>query len=171
MVLRSTEAAILPGSTAGDFSIQHTDGANVSCMKEVSVSPPLSHGPAIKPGTQSDHICAFQDVMPTLAELAGITCPPTDGISFLPTLLGKKGKQKEHTYLYWEYPDPRIGNKAIRMGKWKGIITDIRKGNTQMQLYNLETDIREEHDVAAQHPDIVKRFERLMKEARNGPDF
>ena len=66
---------------------------------------------------------------------------------------------------------PRIGNKAIRMGKWKGIITDIRKGNTQMQLYNLETDIREEHDVAAQHPDIVKRFERLMKEARNGPDF
>ena len=42
---------------------------------------------------------------------------------------------------------------------------------TQMQLYNLETDIREEHDVAAQHPDIVKRFERLMKEARNGPDF
>ena len=125
----------------------------------------------IKPGTQSDHICAFQDVMPTLAELAGITCPPTDGISFLPTLLGKKGKQKEHTYLYWEYPDPRIGNKAIRMGEWKGIITDIRKGNTQMQLYNLETDIREEHDVAAQHPDIVKRFERLMKEARNGPDF
>lgn len=83
----------------------------------------------------------------------------------------QKGKQKEHTYLYWEYPDPRIGNKAIRMGKWKGIITDIRKGNTQMQLYNLETDIREEHDVAAQHPDIVKRFERLMKEARNGPDF
>ena len=40
-----------------------------------------------------------------------------------------------------------------------------------MQLYNLETDIREEHDVAAQHPDIVKRFERLMKEARNGPDY
>ena len=119
----------------------------------------------------SPPLCAFQDVMPTLAELAGITCPPTDGISFLPTLLGKKGKQKEHTYLYWEYPDPRIGNKAIRMGKWKGIITDIRKGNTQMQLYNLETDIREEHDVAAQHPDIVKRFERLMKEARNGPDF
>ncbi len=38
------------------------------------------------------------------------------------------------------------------MGKWKGIITDIRKGNTQMQLYNLETDIREEHDVAAHIP-------------------
>lgn len=109
--------------------------------------------------------------MPTLAEIAGTTCPPTDGISFLPTLLDKKEQQKQHPYLYWEYPDPRIGNKAIRMGKWKGIITNIRKGNTQMQLYNLETDIREEHDVAAQHPDIVERFGQLMKEARNGPDF
>ena len=49
----------------------------------------------------------------------------------------------------------------------KGIITNIRKGNTQMQLYNLENDIREEHDVAAQHPDIVKHFEQLMKEATN----
>lgn len=35
-----------PWFNSGDFSIQHTDGANVSCMKEVSVSPPLSHGPA-----------------------------------------------------------------------------------------------------------------------------
>ena len=53
----------------------------------------------IKPGTQSDHICAFQDVMPTLAELAGITCPPTDGISFLPTLLGKKGNKRTHLFI------------------------------------------------------------------------
>ncbi len=44
----------------------------------------------------------------------------------------------------------------------KGIITNTRKGNTQ--LYNLENDIREKHDVAAQHPDIVKPLEQLMKE-------
>lgn len=69
--------------------------------------------------------------MPTLAEIASVTCPPNDGISFLPTLLGNKAGQKEHEYLYWEYPDPKIGNKAIRMGKWKGIITNIRQGNTE----------------------------------------
>lgn len=123
----------------------------------------------IEPDTESDHICAFQDVMPTLAEIAGISCPPTDGISFLPILLGKKGKQKQHKYLYWEYPDPMIGNRAIRMGKWKGIITNIRKGNTEMQLYNLENDIREEHDVAAQHPKVVKYLKRLMEEAADSP--
>lgn len=117
----------------------------------------------IKPGTTTDHISAFQDVMPTLAEVAQVPCPPTDGISFLPTLLGEENRQKEHEYLYWEYPDPDIGNKAIRMGKWKGIITNIRKGNKEMQLFDLENDLREEHDVAAQHPDIVNRFRLLMQ--------
>ena len=51
------------------------------------------------------------------------------------------------------------------MGKWKGIITNIQKGNTKLQLYNLEEDIREEHDVAAQHPDVVNRLRQLMEEA------
>lgn len=119
----------------------------------------------IKPGSETDHICCFQDVMPTLAEIASVTCPPNDGISFLPTLLGNKARQKEHEYLYWEYPDPKIGNKAIRMGKWKGIITNIRQGNTEMQLYDLDADLREEHDVAAQHPDIVAKFRQLMEES------
>lgn len=103
--------------------------------------------------------------MPTLAEIISVTCPPTDGISFLPTLLGNKAGQKEHEYLYWEYPDPKIGNKAIRMGKWKGIITNIRQGNTEMQLYDLDADLREEYDVAAQHPDIVAKFRQLMEES------
>lgn len=128
------------------------------------------HG-IIQAGTENDHICAFQDVMPTLAELIGVPCPPTDGISFLPVLLGQTERQRQHSYLYWEYPDPKIGNKAVRMGKWKGILTDIRKGNTHMQLYNLENDIREEYDVADLYPQVVKRLKKIMKKARNGPEF
>lgn len=124
----------------------------------------------IKKGTESNHLCSFQDMMPTLADIAGIACPPTDGISILPTLLGQKEKQKEHKYLYWEYPDPRIGLKAIRMGRWKGIISDIRKGNTRMQLFDLDNDLQELHDVAAQHPDIVNRLEQLMKESHTEPE-
>ena len=79
-------------------------------------------------------------------------------------------KQKQHAYLYWEYPDPQIGNKAIRMGNWKGIITDIRKGNTRMELYDLENDIQELHDVADKHPDIVEKFNQLMSESSTPPE-
>lgn len=124
----------------------------------------------IQPDSQTDHISSFQDVMPTLADVAGIECPPTDGISFYPTLIGHTDKQRQHLYLYWEYPDPRIGVIGIRMGKWKGIIENIRQGNKTLQLYDLENDLREEHDIAALHPDIVKKLESLIEASHTEPD-
>lgn len=117
----------------------------------------------------SDHMTSFQDFMPTLAELTGQECPETDGISFLPTLLGEPQKQAVHEYLYWEYPDKAVGNKAIRKGPWKGIITNISKGNTQMELYNLNTDPQELIDVSSDHPEIVEEFYRLMDESHTPP--
>lgn len=120
----------------------------------------------IKAGSVSDHVAAFWDVMPTLAELAGTKAPAkTDGISFLPTLLGKSN-QKKHEYLYWEFPSYG-GQQAVRMGKWKGVRRDMFKNNNKeplrIFLYNLEKDIKEQNDVAAEHPEIVKQMEAIMK--------
>ncbi len=72
----------------------------------------------IQPGSKSNLISGFQDVMPTLCEIAGVQPPvDADGISFLPELQGKE--QKKHEYLYWEFPETG-GQQAVRMGKWKG---------------------------------------------------
>jgi arylsulfatase len=49
------------------------------------------------------------------------------------------------------------------MGDWKGIRKDIFKGNMKIELYNLKEDPAEEHNVAAQHPDIVLKIEEIMK--------
>ena len=55
----------------------------------------------IQAGRTSDLLSAFWDIMPTFAELAGIKPPaPIDGISMVPTLLGR-GEQAEHKYLYF----------------------------------------------------------------------
>ena len=121
----------------------------------------------IKPGTVTDHISAFWDVLPTFADIIGVTVTDSDGISFLPVLQGKP--QPEHDYLYWEYPESG-GSKAIRVGDWKGYIPDIKKGNTQMSLYNLKDDPIEQHDIAAEHPDIVKQLEEKMLEAHIYPE-
>ena len=83
-----------------------------------------------------------------------------DGISFLSTLLDKKNQQ-EHEFLYWEFPASG-GQQAVRIGKWKGIRSNIFKGNLNVQIPNLENVIREQNDVAAQHPEIVQQIEAIF---------
>lgn len=123
----------------------------------------------IAPGSESALICGFQDIMSTLAELVSQPCPETDGISILPTLLGEDERQQKHEYLYWEYPE-MDGQQAVRWGKWKGIITNIRKGNAIMQLFDLEKDVQELNDVAAEYPDVVNRLRTFMNEAHTEPE-
>ena len=115
--------------------------------------------------TVSEHIGYFPDIMPTLCDLAGVKSPKTDGISFFPTLVGKR--QKEHKYLYWEFPPFRNdrGWLSVRMGEWKGLVVDVADGNTQMQLFNIKNDPREEHNLAAQNPEVIAAMWRAIEES------
>ncbi|MCF8381734.1 MAG: arylsulfatase [Bacteroidales bacterium] len=115
----------------------------------------------IEEGSVSDEIIAFQDMMPSFAELAGKNPPKKiDGISILPTLLGDEQKNK-HSFLYWDYGHCRDRyDQAVRMGEWKAIRQGI---DGQIQLYNLNEDISEEHNVANFHPDIVKKMAKIME--------
>lgn len=118
----------------------------------------------IKAGIKTDHVSAFWDVMPTLAELTGVTLPePGDGVSFLPTLYSKEG-QKQHDYLYWEFHELN-GREALRCGNWKLIRQPI-VGKTILELYDLSNDIHEDHNLAQQNPEKVKELEILMDGAR-----
>ncbi len=115
----------------------------------------------IKPGTTSNHVSAFWDVLPTLCEIVGMQTPNgIDGISFLPALTGKK--QDTHKYLYWEFP-MYGGQQAVRLSQWKGIRKNIFNGKMNIELYNLDTDIQELTDVSAQHPEIVTQIEEIMR--------
>ncbi|MHC4636409.1 MAG: sulfatase-like hydrolase/transferase [Planctomycetota bacterium] len=116
----------------------------------------------IKPGSTSDHVLAFWDFMPTAAELAGLDAPKgIDGISFLPTLLGKP--QKQHEYLYWDYGHVR-GNfmQAVRTSDWKGVRLNV---NGPLELYDLKKDPGETKNVASENPKIVAQIEEIIKEA------
>ena len=109
----------------------------------------------VKPGV-SDHPSAFWDWLPTACELAGASVPDgIDGVSFAPTLLGKPETQKVHEYLFWRWSRFR----AVRMGRWKGVQTD-----KALALYDLEADIGEVTDIAADHPKIVARMLEIIRE-------
>ena len=111
----------------------------------------------IKPGSITNHISAHYDVMPTLLELINYdNIPETDGISFLPTLTGKK-EQDIHDFLYWEFPEYG-GQVAVRIGDWKVIRRNLKRSDEKatLELYNLSKDPEELNNVANDHSDIIR---------------
>lgn len=122
----------------------------------------------VQAGSTSGLPWAGWDLMATLADLAGAEIPPhSDGITVVPTLLGRDDLQAKREFLYWEYQQGK--QQAVRMGPWKG----IRVGGTRepIELYDLSKDIGESHDLAGAHPEVVKRIAEIMVEARVGSEF
>ena len=112
----------------------------------------------IAPGTTSDVLTTSVDFMPTAADLAGVPHPARlDGISILPTLLGQK-QAKQHDSLYFEIYEPYF-QQSVRMGDWKGYRLGTK---APLELYDLKADPAEKQDIAAAHPDIVKKIEAIM---------
>ena len=118
----------------------------------------------IAQGHVSDHPSAFWDLFPTLADLTGFNSGETDGISFLPELLGEE--QAKHPFLYWEFHEMG-GRQAILADPWKAVRLNVGKDpHGPLELYNLESDPFEENNVADEHPDLVETFARMMEEER-----
>ena len=120
-------------------------------------------------GSTSDLPWAFWDFYPTAAALAGAEPPgELDGISVLPTILGKAEDQRQRGHLYWEFHEGGF-KQAVRMdGHWKAVRPDT---DVPIEIYDLKNDLKEEHNVAADHPERVARAQRLFKTERTDSEF
>lgn len=125
--------------------------------------PLLARWPGrIAAGSTSEHLSGFQDVLPTLLELAGEPAVEgLDGISLAPTLLGA-GVQERHELLYWELG----GQQAVRFGDWKAVRRNLRRGDTALELYDLANDPLESRDLAQERPRVAARAAALLEAAR-----
>ncbi len=113
-------------------------------------------------GVTSDAVWYFADFLPTTAEIAGAKTPDAiDGISILPTLLGKPQETADR-FLYWELLEKKF-EQAVRWRNWKAVRYDMEK---TFELYDLATDVGEQHDVAANHPEVVAHIDEYLKTAR-----
>jgi arylsulfatase A-like enzyme len=109
------------------------------------------------------------DVLPTLVKLAGGAVPGNraiDGRDIWPLLSGRSKRSPHEALFYFK------GNRleAVRSGPWKlAVVEQIENGIDKEKkpstkpfvpkLFNLDADIGETTDVAAQHPDVVKRLQ------------
>ncbi|NOR75548.1 MAG: sulfatase-like hydrolase/transferase [Draconibacterium sp.] len=115
----------------------------------------------IKPGSVSYHVSAFWDFLPTMCDLLDIPVPEnTDGISYLPAILGKT--QKKHDYLYWEFHE-QGGKQAILKDNWKLIRLNVNKPEKEKyELYNLNSDPSELFDVSNQFPELLVKLKTVL---------
>ena len=141
----------------------------------------------ISAGSKSDQPFAFYDLLPTFCDIAGIRRLPLydlrlkqgqlvnhrfanrkavrcDGISILPTLIGK-GRQRQHDHLYWEFHETDM--LGVRQGDWKLVVKSGRPA-----LYNLADDPHEDNDLAASRPEIVRLLvEKIYEDHTDNPLF
>ena len=118
--------------------------------------PALAYWPGhIKPGSVSDHIWAFWDILPTFADITGVNPPgDIDGISFLPALLGNNADQKKHEFLYWEFK----GEQAVRMDNWYG----YKNIDGKLEIYNLIENPEQNNDLSEKYPDVAEKIDKIM---------
>jgi arylsulfatase A-like enzyme len=173
VIFTSDNGAVFPLSGFDPVYFKSNDGLRgyKEDIYEGGIREPLivSWKGHIPSGTTSARVTGFEDWFPTLLELAGApqAVPATvDGISFAPTLLG--GQQPERPFLYREFHGVG-GQRAVRAGDWMLVqrhLLDTPKAPAAptTELFNLATDVSEKENVAAAHPDIVARLEKLMRE-------
>ena len=123
----------------------------------------------IKANTSTDQLSIQYDIMPTLADITGKLVKNIDGVSLLPTLLGSSVSQKQHEFIYFEYPE-NGGQIAVRFGKWKGVQMNVRKDpKGAWELYDLELDRFEKNNIASSFPDMIKKMKEIAKKQHQHP--
>ena len=136
----------------------------------------------IPEGTVCDELASTMDLLPTLAALVGAKVPTDriiDGKDIRPLMFAAPGAVSPHEVFYY-YGGRNLN--GIRSGKWKlmfpqrysvpsppgkgGIHGERGSKEIELSLFNLDTDVGERRNLAAQYPEIVKELETLAEQAR-----
>jgi len=124
--------------------------------------PAIVRWPGVAPaGRVSDAPWALWDLLPTLAQVAGVRPPAgIDGVSVLEAWRGRRGRP--HPPFYWEFTE-RGFEQAVRSGSWKGV-RHAKRG--PLELYDLRSDPAETRDLAKERPEVVRQLEAFLAGAR-----
>ena len=164
-------------SDNGPWLIKGTDGGSAGPlrggkgstweggMREPTIAWWPGHVPA---GSVNDAVAGTIDLLPTFVSLAGGAVPASpviDGRDITPILLGQSKESAREAHYYFSGYDLQ----AVRQGRWKlalapqpdGMGKQAAKVPAGLRLYDLDGEIGEQTDVAAQHPEIVAKLKAL----------
>jgi len=153
---RTSEAGDVFDGAGGRAGIKRTTyQGGIQC-------PMIARWPGkIAAGTETDHLTAHYDFMATLAEIVGVDSPQgKDGISYLPTLLGQ-AQDESHQYVIVNNHFSKMARTTmIQHDGWK--LIEVNRGKDQFQLYNLNQDNEERHELSAEYPEKVTALKQIL---------
>ena len=135
--------------------------------------PCLMRGPGIPAGTVCNELTGTIDVLPTIAAITGMALPGdkrVDGMDVSELWMGKTDESPRTEFLHYT---SRGAIEGIRQGDWKLLVKQRGRNNRvasskspppQVFLFNLETDLGEQQNVAGDHPEIVEKLKKRMEE-------
>jgi arylsulfatase A-like enzyme len=140
-------------------------------------TPMIAAWPGVVPaGTTCSEPVSEIDLLPTVAKLVGATLAADrkiDGLDITPLLRGDPGAKTPHDALYF-YSEGEL--QAVRSGQWKlhfphnykhvagGPAAPVAtEEHIDLSLFDLDSDVGETTNVAAQHADIVTRLTQLAQ--------
>jgi iduronate 2-sulfatase len=152
------------GFHLGDLGIwtKHTNYEQANRIPLVVVAPGVT-----SPGSATQQLAESVDLYPTLAELAGLPAPtgpqPIDGVSLVPVLRDPAARVRDHAY--HAYPKQKLG-RAIRTDRYRLVAWQRidGTGNTDLELYDYQTDPHETRNLAAEQPAVVERLLTILRQ-------
>lgn len=165
ILFSSDNGATFNGGTDAKFfnSVAGLRGLKMDIYEGGIREPFIARWPGkIKAGTTTDYVSAQYDIFATLAEIAGVKAPPSDGVSLMPVLTGT-GKPTPREYLYFEFSE-KSGQIAIRFEKFKAVKSNVKNNkNAPWELYDMQHDEKESTDIASKHPEIIAKLDEIVK--------
>ncbi len=164
-------------SDNGPWLVKGSDGGSAGPLRGGKGStweggmrePTLAWWPGHVPADSvNDAVAGTIDLLPTFVALAGGVVPPSpviDGRDITPILLGQSKESAREAHYYFSGYDLQ----AVRQGRWKlalspqpdGLGKQAEKTQAGLRLYDLDAEIGERTDVAAQHPEVVAKLKAL----------
>ncbi|PHS12712.1 MAG: hypothetical protein COA78_07960 [Blastopirellula sp.] len=143
---------ILLITSTNNFNPSNPDSSHLALSESTMKSLLIVTGKSIESAQTSNYISGMQDLLPTIADLVHANRRPnTHGNSLVPVLKGQYKKSDKERVFRWENPENK-NISAVRIGKWKAIFAD------KVQLFDLDADPLESHDIASEYPDIVRQL-------------
>ncbi len=165
ILFSSDNGATFNGGTDAKFfnSVAGLRGLKMDIYEGGIREPFIARWPGkIKAGTTTDYVSVQYDIFATLAEIAGVKAPPSDGVSLMPVLTGT-GKPTRREYLYFEFSE-KSGQIAIRFEKFKAVKSNVKNNkNAPWELYDMQHDEKESTDIASKHPEIIAKLDEIVK--------